>query len=162
MTVAGELTKLWKAGAYTLPEAAAQYGDAGQKSGWTTGFDESGFLRTSVSGRVTAPMGVDQPLEHTDLGKLQPQWTRLRDTLQNRIIHKTRANLVKAGEALMQIADDYADRDGRARDAIDREREQLDKIGPPVVPDAPTHTTPKPKDYYESPTGDDLVKPLPY
>lgn len=162
MTVAGELTKLWRAGAYTLPEAAAQYGDAGRKADWTTGFDESGFLRTHVDGEVTQPMGVDQPIEITGLGKLQPQWTRLRDTLQNRIIHKTRENLVKAGEALIQIANDYADRDTAARTALDKEQRELEAAGPPIVPEAPTHTTPKPKDDYESPSGDPLVKPLPY
>lgn len=158
MTVAGELTKLWKAGAYTLPNAAAQYGRAGGSVNKTGGSDESAFARTQVDGNFMEPMGPDMALENTNLGKLQPQWTRLRDTLQNRIIHQTRENLVKAGEALVQVANDYAERDDEARDALDKETQKL-RGHEPVVPGAPTHHTPKPKDSYDNPSGDAITKP---
>ena len=85
-----ELEKLWRAGAVDLPQAAAAF-QAGATEIEQSQSEANAAFKRSGGG----------------MGSLYPEWEKLRNTLQANILIKSHENLLKAGETLTHIANDY-------------------------------------------------------
>ena len=126
--LAVELEKLWKAGAVDLPKAAGAFGTAAGQLHRTGVTEQSVFQRADGS-----------------MGDLYPEWSKLRNTLQDNVFGPSHDNLLTAGGTLVQVADDFADSDGSARIALDDYKKDVesgpvDDRPPTLVPDPPRHT----------------------
>lgn len=160
MTLAAEVTQLYEGGAVILPTAANEYVGAATGMHNSSSYDHSGFGRqvpvsdydptTGEEPQASSPrdaMSPDiggGPIMKTGftLGQMQENYVALRNTFHARIINQTYKNLVSAGQALIAIAEDYAQTDGDAAAALTAEKEKLkdqipDLKQPPKVGDEP-------------------------
>ncbi|ADD44553.1 hypothetical protein [Stackebrandtia nassauensis] len=161
MTLSADVTNLYTAGRTFLPQAAEKYGEGAQEIHKTGQLDESAFRRDKVTNAdgTRKPHWTDDPRNGgkdqfttvSDLGRMQPQWSELRNMLQDQVLVVTRNSLVRAGSALCQIAEHYAATDGEARDALEKVRANLNTTSDPTyrppsyIPEAPRHDDPHPE-----------------
>ncbi|HIV58890.1 MAG TPA: hypothetical protein H9902_13140 [Candidatus Stackebrandtia faecavium] len=85
-----ELEKLWRAGAVDLPQAAAAFQAGATEIEQSREAADAAFKRSGGG-----------------MGSLYPEWEKLRNTLQANILTKSHENLLKAGETLTHIANDF-------------------------------------------------------
>lgn len=135
-----DLTDLWRAGAVLLPTVAIQYSTVASALHRTSLSEGPAFSRTGGG-----------------MGPLHSAWTGLRDTMQDRVAVKTYDNLVRAGDALKQIAESYATTDYLNRDQLAEFHHEIENADddpvfepPAYVPDAPSTADPHPEDAYAS------------
>jgi phospholipase/lecithinase/hemolysin len=100
-----DLEAIYTAGKATLPNVAQVFGSAGQCVHATSGSESAAFTFTGA--------GAGAGVKH-----LHAQWAALRDTLRDRILAPTQQSLLTSGQALVQVAGDYAQQDGDNAKAI--------------------------------------------
>lgn len=136
-----DLTDLWRVGAVLLPTVAIQYSTMASELHKTEMNEEPGFSRTGGG-----------------MGSLHAAWSDLRNTMQDQVAVKTRDNLVRAGEALKQIAESYATTEHLSADQLAEFNSEIENSAndpafrtPGHVPEAPSTSDPHPEenpDYY--------------
>ena len=98
-----ELSALYALGRYVLPTLAETYAVANNNVARTSHHDEASFTHYGSVGQPYAGMA----------GSFAIEWMNLRDTLQN-FLGEGSHNIDRAGEAMVDIADNYADTDDAA------------------------------------------------
>ncbi|ADD44430.1 hypothetical protein [Stackebrandtia nassauensis] len=116
--MATSIYDLWHAGDTTLPAFAAEYdGAAGDVDSSTTGLSDA----------FTRPFGGGDDGAGSSTGVLYPEWTRLQEELHT-ILKNSATNLHLVGKALVAAAIAYAEADGAAAKAIEKDHEDFPKI----------------------------------
>jgi hypothetical protein len=111
--VAAELYDLWVAGKISMPQVAAVYAQGSRDLHTTRWRETEAFEQPRLEIDLYPPnIEVVQ-----NLGPVYPQWSALRNTLQN-ILANTATSLTDAGAALCMIAQTYADGDTETSTAL--------------------------------------------
>lgn len=101
--------QLWRAGAVTLPTAANRFTYASGQVHRSAAYEDAVF--SGLGG---------------ELATLKAAWTGLRNELQDNVLNATYNNLVKAGEALIGVAEMAAETDGGNAAKLNEAKELLE------------------------------------
>jgi hypothetical protein len=123
--LATELTSLWRAGAVELPQAAAEFAQAAAELHGTALREPAAFERSSGG-----------------TGELHPEWVKLRNTLQDRVLVTTHDRLLNAGAALTKVCETFAGQDETILAALNRFIEDIENGPEPARPPAGPSTAP--------------------